>query len=586
MEITEISRRLSDRADIVAALLLPGGKIEGKEWTVGSVNGEKGKSCKVHLSGDKAGVWKDFASGEGGDLIDLWRTVKGVSLRDALKEIKEYLGVQEQERKPSKTYTRPVLPPGAKDADKVLSYLKGRKLQDETISRYRVMENRGHILFPYFRDGELIFHKHLAIERDEKGKKKTWVSKDSEPCLFGWQAINPDARVITICEGEIDAMTLFQYGKPALSVPFGAGIGGKHEWIETEWKQLEQFETIFLCMDMDEEGRKAAKEISNRLGIHRCRIVSLPYKDPNECLKQGLPAIEIFECYHNAAYVDPAELKRVMDFEKQVIERFYPPSKKLPGFELPWEKTKGKIRILPAEVSVWAGYNGAGKSLFLGQIVSHAIGKGFRCCIASFEMPAEKTIGRIVYQELGDAPPIEYIQQELRRLNEGLWVFDLVGTGKAARMMEVFQYAFRRYGITQFVVDSLAKLGMAEDDYAGQKALVEQLGDFVRSNGAHIHLVAHARKGKDEFEPPRKMDIKGTGAITDMVDNVFIVHRNKKKYKMIAEAAEKGADTGALRKKYDTLLICDKARENGSEAEGTYGLYFNRSYQRFVEKQD
>jgi twinkle protein len=35
---------------------------------------KRDESLKVHLTGDKAGIWQDFATGEGGDLLDLWGT--------------------------------------------------------------------------------------------------------------------------------------------------------------------------------------------------------------------------------------------------------------------------------------------------------------------------------------------------------------------------------------------------------------------------------------------------------------------------------------------------------------------------------
>ena len=78
-----------------------------------------------------------------------------------------------------------------------------------------------------------------------------------EPVLFGWQAINPNAREVTITEGEIDACSAYDYGHPALSVPFGGEKGAKHAWIVSEFDRLAQFETIFLALDMDEEGDAA-----------------------------------------------------------------------------------------------------------------------------------------------------------------------------------------------------------------------------------------------------------------------------------------------------------------------------------------
>jgi hypothetical protein len=51
--------------------LLPNGRREGVEWRCGSVAGERGHSLSVHLGGHKAGIWADFATGEGGDALDL-----------------------------------------------------------------------------------------------------------------------------------------------------------------------------------------------------------------------------------------------------------------------------------------------------------------------------------------------------------------------------------------------------------------------------------------------------------------------------------------------------------------------------------
>ena len=39
-------------------------------------------------------------------------------------------------------------------------------------------------------------------------------------------------------------------------------------------------------------------------------------------------------------------------------------------------------------------------------------------------------------------------------LSDKIWIFALVGTGKVDRMLQVFEYAFRRHGIKHFLIDS------------------------------------------------------------------------------------------------------------------------------------
>jgi twinkle protein len=109
------------------------------------------------------------------------------------------------------------------------------------------------------------------------------------------------------------------------------------------------------------------------------------------------------------------------------------------------------------------------------------------------------------------------------------------------------------------------KVVEAEDDYNGQKAFVNQLCVLARDTGLHIHLVHHSRKGQDESKAPGKMDAKGSGAISDLVDNCVSVWRRK-------EHEEE---------KPDAVLTIDKQRHG--EWEGKIGLWFDAASQSFKE---
>src|ERR1041384_2626711 len=110
---TEISARLAASAESVCARLLPNGKKEGGNWNVGSICGEQGSSTRIQISGSKAGIWGDFASGsekEKGDLLDLIAAVRNVTLGDAIKIAKEeFLGMPDPGTKyiPKKSYFVP-----------------------------------------------------------------------------------------------------------------------------------------------------------------------------------------------------------------------------------------------------------------------------------------------------------------------------------------------------------------------------------------------------------------------------------------------------------------------------------------------
>ena len=144
----------------------------------------------------------------------------------------------------------------------------------------------------------------------------------------------------------------------------------------------------------------------------------------------------------------------------------------------------------------------------------------------------------------------------------------------ARQVCAVARYCAKEKGVTHFVIDSLMKCVAAEDDYNGQKAFVDELTAIARDNQIHIHLIHHIKKPANEDHKPNKYDYKGSGAITDQVDNVVSVWRNKTKEK--AREAGKVVNEGDP----DCLLICDKQR-NG-EWEGQIGLWFHRDSQQFV----
>lgn len=580
LDAHEIACKLSYSAESVASHLFPQGKKQAHEWCVGSLDGEPGASLKIHLTGRKAGVWADFATGEGGDLLKLWVKARGLSMVEALKQAKEFLGISDAsfEKMPRKAYQRPKKPQCVKPQAAVMDYLTvTRKIPVSTLTAFQVGEEGRKMVFPFKRDGELIGWKKIGIDLKPDGKKDVITSAGSEPCLFGWQAVPNDASEVFITEGEIDAMTVHSWGYPAMSVPFGGGGGNKQQWIDNDFEALQRFATIYLCLDHDEQGELAKREIVARLGAHRCKIVDLLYfKDANEALLAGMGAEFFADCVNDAHYLDPQELKPAHVFEKQVLDLFFPRAGVPTGLPLALDRMN-RFCFRPSELTIWTGINGHGKSMLLGQIMLDAVAAEQRVCIASMELPGARTLYRLVRQATAMREPSPaYINETMAWLGENLWIFDVLGSAKTDRILEVFRYAARRYGIQHFVIDSLMKCGIASDDYRAQKSFVEALCDFKSEYGVHVHLVAHPRKGESESAKPDKMDVKGAGEVIDMADSILSVFRNKKK----EEEVEKDDPDERLMNSPDSILTCHKQR-NG-EWEGKIGLWFDKDSFRYT----
>ena len=266
-------------------------------------------------------------------------------------------------------------------------------------------------------------------------------------------------------------------------------------------------------------------------------------------------------------------VKRVSHWDDELIEEFNSAPDADTHPKLPWRRLEHKVSLRPGETSLWFGYSGHGKSLLLGQAMLGVIAQGSSCCIASFEMSPRKTLARICRQVV-DAfqPSPPEVRDFTRWAGERMWVYDQTGSVDPQRVYAVIRYAAEVLKVQHFVVDNLTKCVAADDDYAGQKAIVDKLTELARDLRIHIHLVHHARKDRDETKPPRKMDALGASAITNLVDNVFIVWRNKAKYE--AESIDARLP--------DAQIICDKQR-HGTGWEGSLSLSYHTRSMQYIE---
>jgi len=567
----ELSQRMASEAASIAQYLLPKGKRQSGEWKAGSTGGEEGKSLSVRLSGAKAGVWADFASGEGGDLLDLWMAVRGLSMSAAMSEAMQYLGIRDtMPEKPAQPFKRPAKPSGQAAKAGAMEWLQKRGLTPETIAAFKIAEQlrdgKTYALFPYLRDGELVNvkYRNVAEKRDMRQEG------GAEPCLFGWHLIDPKARTVAICEGEIDAMTLHQVGVPALSVNAGAG---NHQWIENDWSRLDRFSEILIFFDNDESGEKGAREVMHRIGAERCKRVILPAKDANEYLLSGADGSDFWDCIKASKPQDPEELRQASDFIDRVKALFYPAHGDERDPVLRLDRDVEWFEFRTGELTVWTGYNGHGKSLMLSQILLGLMQQGERVVVFSGEMTPERQLKRVAKQAAGlDRPTIGYLDAIGRWLHDKMWLFNVVGSASIERLLTVFLYASKRYGTRHFVIDSLMMTDVPEDGagaMTAQKEAVRKLCDFAKRNNCHIHLVAHPRKGVDESKGPGKLDVAGSSKITDGADNVFTVWSARRD-----ESKEVDPDEP------DARLELQKQR-NGDMQHYSLKLWFNKSAQQF-----
>lgn len=187
--------------------------------------------------------------------------------------------------------------------------------------------------------------------------------------FFGYHTIPSDAKEIVLCEGEYDAMAVWQAtGRPAISLPNGC----RSLPVET-LPMLEEFERIYLWMDNDGPGQEGAELFSKKLGLERCLIVrpdkhnvgidigahnnKIP-KDANEALLMGCDLESII----NDAKLTPHE--QILTFDElrlDVLHEIMNPDKyagtPMPSLPVVTSKIKGLRR---GELTVLTGPTGSG----------------------------------------------------------------------------------------------------------------------------------------------------------------------------------------------------------------------------------
>lgn len=297
-----------------------------------------------------------------------------------------------------------------------------------------------------------------------------------------------------------------------------------------------------------------------------------------------------------AAYLKDTDaktkVKPASDFVQDAKARLRSQSKTKRTY-LPWPKCNTSFEFRRGEVTVWAGQNGHGKTDATTEIALSIVGQGERVCVASFEMKPVTTISRMVrmfamtnpyspeFQGDDGLTVLDTLYDDFAEWSNGrLWLYDQTGTAYPDTVLGMVKYCAQELGITHVFIDSLMKCVKAEDDYNGQKDFVDQLCALAKDCDIHIHLVHHLKKPSKESDMPDKHDTKGSGSITDQVDNLFMVWRNKPKedaYKAQGERSNKQVEP-------DCYLLCRKQRnyEGSEDGEPTISLWRHRDAGNFV----
>ena len=416
--------------------------------------------------------------------------------------------------------------------------LSARGISEQTCQKFgvRVGRYQGKTVhfYPYFKDNAVV-----ACKVRDKDKNFNVIGEGGKLPFFG-QNLWGSGKMLVVCEGEVDALTVSQIQGnkwPVVSVPNGAQGASRTFRQQLQW--LEQFESVILMFDMDEPGQEAAKACAEVLKPGVAKIASLPLKDPNDMLKAGR-AEEIIKAVWNAQEYRPDGIISGKDLWQEVVKEDDRASVPYPFAGLN-EKTKG---LRKGElVTVTAG-SGIGKSAFVREIAHHLIqSKEVVGMIMLEENPRRTALGLM---GISLNKPIHISREgidenDLRAAFDStvgsgrVYLYDHWGSSDIDNLLSRVRFLAKGCGCGWIILDHLSIVvsGMENGD---ERRLIDNamtmLRTLVEETGVGMILVSHLKrpegnKGHEEGATTSLSQLRGSHAIAQLSDLVVGLERNQ-----------------------------------------------------------
>jgi len=349
-----------------------------------------------------------------------------------------------------------------------------------------------------------------------------------------------NSKFITICEGELDAMSLSQaqdHKWPVVSLPSGCTSAKKAIGKSIEW--LSKYDFVLLMFDMDEAGQKAAKECATVLPPNKCKIATLPLKDANEMLKAGRVK-ELIDAVWEARTFRPDGIIAGTDVWELVIENDDKQSINYPFAGLQ-DKTGGCRK---GEIVTLTAGSGIGKSQLAREFAYSFIKHGNTIGYIALEESVKRTALGLMSIELNkplhlrsnDVPEEEMKRAFDSTLGTGLvYMYDHWGSTDSDNLISKIRYLVHGCGCDYIILDhiSIVVSGLEGGD---ERRLIDntmtKLRALVEELNCGMILVSHLKRpsgdrGHEDGAQTSLAQLRGSAAIGQLSDMVIGLERNQ-----------------------------------------------------------
>lgn len=255
------------------------------------------------------------------------------------------------------------------------------------------------------------------------------------------------------------------------------------------------------------------------------------------------------------------------------------------------ELDKKIMGLFAGELTVLSGLNASGKTSWLDCLALNVVQSGFKVAIWSGEMQDWRFQGWINQIAAGKAyvrkkqgydnfyyTPSQYCDKIGEWLDGKLYLYNNSYGSRWGQLFNDIKEIVEDKGINLVIIDNLAALNI--EDYEGEKyskqtKFILDVKEYAKAKNIHVLLVAHPRKQNDLL---RKESISGTADLTNIADNLFLIHRTGKDFERRG-AEFFGEEKTQQYMEYSSVLEVAKNRQFGV-VDHLVGMYYEPESRR------
>lgn len=294
-------------------------------------------------------------------------------------------------------------------------------------------------------------------------------------------------------------------------------------------------------------------------------------------LTEKLKVIDTYKLDNSSNFKDIHDIEITEDKKTYVLSNTKELDKNIKGFAL-------------GELSVWSGGNASSKSTYMNQIALESINQNYNVAIYSGELTSNRLLQWITLQASNKEDVInnkgfyrpKYKDKILYWLDTRLFIYDNELGNKKDTLLESIQDIVERKNVKIIIIDNLMSIELSnQNKYDEQSILIKELSGLAKKLNIHIHFVCHPRKVMTFL---RKNDISGTADLTNIADNVFILHRVGDDFKNAIKEMRKISDDAPIFQYTNVIEIC-KNREYGVQ-DILVGMYYEKETKRLLDNEN